>query len=175
MHTNKRKSRGSASHPVWQRHQASLPPLQWSGPKPRVAGPAWAGARVATFSTKLEPFFRAPPRRSSAAPQGARPAAGAENFQAPRQPADFTRKLGHLARLSARRAGRHPQPMNDARAAVFHLDCLAPPARRPWNIQPAPFKRTQRSVLRRDPRQARSANGDGATRAGRCREGSPAR
>ena len=42
------------------------------------------------------------------------------------------------------------------------------------NIQPAPLKRTQRSVLRSAPRQARSANGDGATRAGRCREGSPA-
>ncbi len=38
----------------------SLPPLQWSGPEPRVAGPAWPGACLADFSTKLEPFFARP-------------------------------------------------------------------------------------------------------------------
>ena len=39
----------------------SLPPLQWSSPKPRVAGPVWPGSSVADLSTKLEPFLARPP------------------------------------------------------------------------------------------------------------------
>ena len=37
------------------------------------------------------------------------PAAGAENFQAPCQPADFMTKLGHLTRVPARCAAQHLQ------------------------------------------------------------------
>ena len=55
----------AAASPAGQRvatsGELSLPPLQWSGPKPRVAGPAWPGASVADLSTKLEPFFARPP------------------------------------------------------------------------------------------------------------------
>ena len=103
----------AAASPAGQRvattsGELSLPPLQWSGPKPRVAGPAWPGASVADLSTKLEPFFRARPTHkfSSAGRRHARPAAGAEKNQAPRQTADFMNKMLHFARLPARCAGK---------------------------------------------------------------------
>ena len=82
----------AAASPAGQRvatsGELSLPPLQWSGPKPRVAGPAWPGASVADLSTKLEPFFRARPHINSAAPEGA--------MQGPPQ---APKKIRHLAKL----------------------------------------------------------------------------
>ena len=129
----------AAASPAGQRvattsGELSLPPLQWSGPKPRVAGPAWPGASVADLSTKLEPFFRArPPHKfSSAGRRHARPAAGAEKNQAPRQTADFIKKLGHLARVPACCAGQHLQhlvqlaasaALSAQRQLAKHTDC----------------------------------------------------
>ena len=128
----------AAASPAGQRvatsGELSLPPLQWSGPKPRVAGPVWPGASVADLSTKLEPFFRArPPHKfSSAGRRHARPAAGAEKNQAPRQTADFIKKLGHLARVPACCAGQHLQhlvqlaasaALSAQRQLAKHTDC----------------------------------------------------
>ena len=99
-----------------------------------LAGPVWPGASVADLSTKLEPFFRArPPHKfSSAGRRHARPAAGAEKNQAPRQTADFIKKLGHLARVPACCAGQHLQhlvqlavsaALSAQRQLAKHTDC----------------------------------------------------
>ena len=101
---------GSLLTPAGQRvamsGKLSLPPLQWSGPKPRMAGPVWPGASVADLSTKLEPFFARPPTEIQQRRKAPWPAAGAEKNQAPRQTADFMNKMLHFARLPARCAGK---------------------------------------------------------------------
>ena len=68
------------------------------------------------------------------------PAAGAEIFQAPRQPANFMTKLGHLTRVPARCAAQHLQ----------HLVQLAASSASSERRQPA--KRTGCSVDLHAPR-----------------------
>ena len=109
-------------------------------------------------------FSRAPPRGFFSAPRGAISAARRRRrkFSGGGQACDFRAGCGLLGKLTC--GGRCLVIDGDGHDAAPRRGRQSPAARNALNSQSGPLRA-----------QARSANGDGATRVGRCGEGSPAR
>ena len=131
----------------------------------QLSGHCFARRIIFTLSDRSAAFFRArAPRGFFSAPRGAISAARRRRrkFSGGGQACDFRAGCGLLGKLTC--GGRCLVIDGDGHDAAPRRGRQSPAARNALNSQSGPLRA-----------QARSANGDGATRVGRCGEGSPAR